>query len=194
MTCFVLGSGPSLTRDDCERLRGAKIIAVNCSVLFAPFADLLFFSDTQWFVRFRREVESFAGMIVTTSEKAAVAGRGRIHLVSAEYHSSFPAPGSRFIRESNNSGFRAISLAHAMGARRIVLIGFDMAAVDGRTHFHDYYRNDPKRYPEHFMPGIRGWSADAEATGVSIVNATQNSELAEFRAVRLVDELPGLAA
>lgn len=194
MSCFVLGSGPSLTKSDVDRLCGAKVIAVNCAVRLAPFADVLFFSDTGWFMRFRREVESFTGMIVTVSPKAAEAMHGRTKLVSAEYHNGFPPVGSGFIREGKCSGQRAISLAVALGVFRGTLLGFDMRAVDGRSHFHDEYVNDPGRYGEHFMPAFRGWHRDAERSGVRIVNATRGSALTEFPMSTLDQELPGLAA
>lgn len=194
MRCFVLGSGPSIAYSGVDRIRGAKVIAVNCSVRLAPFADVLFFSDTHWFVRFRREVETFTGMIVTVSEKAASAMPGRARLVSAEYAKGFPPAGSAFIREGKCSGQRAISLAVALGARRIVLLGFDMREIEGETHFHDEYRNDLSRYREHFLPDFTGWNCDAQARGVTIVNATPGSALTEFPVSTVDEELPGLAA
>lgn len=194
MTCFVLGSGPSIRSAGVDRLRGAKVIAVNCAMRLAPFADVLFFNDLQWFVRFRPEVEAFGGMIVTTSLKAAEAMPHRIRMVSAEHSNGFPPAGSPFIREGTSSGQRAIALSVGLGAFRIPLVGFDMREVDGETHFHSEYRNDPSRYREHFIPSFAGWHRDARARGVSIVNATEGSALKEFPMSSIDAELPGLAA
>jgi hypothetical protein len=42
------------------------------------------------------------------------------------------------IHYGGNSGFQAINLAVLMGARRIVLTGYDMKpGADGRKHWHD---------------------------------------------------------
>ena len=40
-----------------------------------------------------------------------------------------------WLRHGKNSGYAATHLAAQLGARTIVLVGFDFRAVDGRSHF-----------------------------------------------------------
>lgn len=190
MICFVLGSGPSLNRETAARLEGRYVIAVNNSYQRAPFADL-FFNDINWFRKHRTDVERLPGRAFSTSYKAAQEC-AKVRYVSAEIRAEFPAPG--IIRDGKCSGQKAIGLAVSLGARRIVLLGFDMREVDGRTHFHDEYRNDASRYSDYFIPAFAGWRESAARIGVSIVNATPNSALTEFPVTSLDLELAEIAA
>lgn len=190
MTCFVLGSGPSLDRETVARLEGRHVIAVNNSYQLAPFADL-FFNDDNWFQNHRADIEGLRGRVFSTSYKAAQEC-AKVQYVSAEFRDEFPAPG--IIRNGKCSGQKAIGLAVSLGARRIVLLGFDMREVDGRTHFHDEYRNEPSRYSDYFIPHFAGWRESAARIGVSIVNATPKSALTEFPMTCLDLELAEIAA
>lgn len=83
-----------------------------------------------------------------------------------------------------NSGFQALNLAVQFGARRIVLIGFDMQDIGG---LHWYGRN---RWPQANNPNegqMKRWATSMEKAapalterGVEVVNASPTSALAVF--------------
>lgn len=189
-TAFVFGGGPSLTPDVVDRLEGRKAIAVNSAYRLAPWAPYLVFSDHHWFEPRRQAVEAFAGRVVTTSKRSAEA-LPKIKLVSRWRGAWFPKAGSGAeIRSGRSSGSSGVGLAFALGATRIVLLGFDMRVVDGRSHWHDEYSHRSAEsfapyYRDLFIPAFKGWHEQATAMGVSIVNATPGSALQEFPFVTL---------
>jgi uncharacterized Rossmann fold enzyme len=103
----------------------------------------------------------------------------------------FPPPGAAVIRQGRSSGQTAISLAIAMGAARIALLGFDMRTVGGREHHHAEYSGarDLDIYAREFVPAFRGWRAQARDRGVEIVNCTRGSAIMEFPFVALDEVL-----
>lgn len=194
----ILASGPSLTREVIDGLWGRNLIAINSTVLSAPFAAVWFFSDPEVLFTRRRSTEpriardgtnmidfakAFCGLAVTTSRRVAAALPGTIRFIHAPRQNEFPAPGSPAIRGGRSSGQTGIGLAIALGATRIVLHGFDMRIVGGREHHHGEYENNqrnPGVYESHFLPAFAGWNETALRAGVTILNATPGSALKEF--------------
>jgi hypothetical protein len=193
-TVFCLASGPSLADVDLTRLRGRRIITVNSSCHHAASAgldgELLYFGDETWYRDHLEAVEAWPGMIVTrwTRAKRLVP---RIKLIQMEQRPDFPINGAPSIRKGRSSGHAVISLAVAMGAARIVLLGYDMRVVDGRSHCHDDYSqaDHPDLYATEFLPHFDGWNAAALARNVNVVNATPDSALTEFEFTSLEAEL-----
>jgi hypothetical protein len=191
-TCFLLGGGPSLTQADCDRLEGLPAMAINSSHLKAPWAPVLFFTDSGWYERHREVVRDWPGIVVSVSRTAKRELPDTVKRVEG-IHSpdGFPPVGTPAIRQGRSSGHTGVSLAAALGANRIVLLGYDMRAVDGRTHHHDDYvhnGNDAEVYAREFVPMFAGWNAAALKSGIEIVNATPGSALTEFPFVTL-DEI-----
>jgi hypothetical protein len=103
----------------------------------------------------------------------------------------FPPIGNREIWGGRSSGHTAISLAIAMGAKRVCLIGYDMRLVEGKEHFHSDYRGgrDLSIYANEFVPGFNGWNESAWASGVEVLNCTPGSAVSEFAFADLEDAL-----
>jgi hypothetical protein len=180
MTVFCLGGGPSLAGFNAECLRGRRVIAINQSLYLAPWADLLFFMDTHWFEQNHEAVLGFKGVIVTGSRQIKGRYPDRVRRVTfrGKTEFEFNTPELKF---SRSSGHAAIAVAIAMGAVRIVLLGYDMRRVDGRSHYHNAYGSeDDKLFSHDFLLQFAGWNEAARRCGVSIVNATPGSALSEF--------------
>lgn len=191
-TIFILASGPSLTAEVAERVRGRPCIAVNatCPTL-APWATIWFFTDAGLFDRFRPEIAAFPGLVVTLSRRAAAEMPARVRRVRGWLSDRFPEPPA--IRLGRSTGQTAIGLAVALRARRAVLLGFDMrVSDDGREHHHDAYAGEARDtgiYGRAFLPAFAGWHATARAAGTEVVNATPDSALTEFPMVELDEAL-----
>jgi hypothetical protein len=183
-TVFVLGGGPSLRGFDFSTLAGLRTIAVNQAAAHVVEQDLLYFTDTGWFEMNRPLVEGWRGEAITASRSAKRQYAGLRRILTT------PGPGfpSDVIRRGRSSGHTAIGLAIALGARLVVLLGFDMRGDGGRSHFHDRYANrDLAVYGREFVPAFSGWDRDARALGVTVLNATPGSALEEFRKVDLAE-------
>lgn len=193
-TAFVLGCGPSLTAEIVDTIKGRRVVAVNAAYRLAPWAPYLVFSDRGWFDHRRPAIEAFRGVVVTPSRRPAEVLPAKVMRVAVARTGVFPQPGSGPIRHGNSSGALGVSLAVALGAERVVLLGFDMRVVDGRSHWHAEYWARPAEnfepvYRERFVPAFNGWCAQAMAMGVRIVNATAGSALQEFPFVTLDEVL-----
>lgn len=201
-TVFLLGGGPTLGGVDLSCLRGRAVIAINSSAALARKFDLdgavLFFMDEAWFSKHKADVAGWPGPVITCARAAKRLLPDRVWLIAkGERRNDFPPVGAPVVRWGRSSGHMAVSLAIAMGAVRIVLLGFDMRTVEGRSHHHDDYAlpcrdalyADFRRY-------FAGWNAAALAVGVEVLNATPGSALPEFPHVDLGDvlALPALKA
>lgn len=214
-TVFCLASGPSLTLDVCDKLAGRRTIAVNSSLSLMPDASALFFTDSGWFEAGRLpqycgnvrgtsdvwprrvQLEDFTGLIFTMSKSAKIVLPDIVKRVKGDGDpdpSISPpnfARGPGVIQQGRSSGHTAVSLAIALGAKRVVLLGYDMRFVGGREHFHQEYKGprDVDIYQRDFIPAFKGWDAAAKAVGVEILNATPESAVREFRSVTLDEVL-----
>jgi hypothetical protein len=103
-------------------------------------------------------------------------------------------PGSDGVMIGGNSGYQAVNLALHLGARRVVLLGYDMgASADGRRHWfgdHPHGLNNPG--PRNFAAWIEGFRRLApalEAIGLEVVNASRRTALDCFRQAPLEEVL-----
>ncbi|MCK1568982.1 hypothetical protein IVB08_34555 [Bradyrhizobium sp. 173] len=197
-TIFCLASGPSLTAEICQRVRGRRAIAVNSSAVLAPWADVLFFTDSGWYEPRRDLVANWAGLVISMSRTAKRELPDKVKRVQGEGDpQALPgfSRGPHVIQQGRSSGHTAVSLAIALGAARVVLLGYDMRFVGGREHCHDEYKGprDVEIYQREFVPGFAGWDEAARAVGVEVVNATEGSALKEFRFASLNDILRSAA-
>lgn len=164
-----IASGPSLTREDCELVKvwrdtgdGRGIIVVNSAFMFAPWADMIYALDVKWWNVYTDKVP--ASMIK----------------VSHKYDGAFK-PDSM---DTVNSGSNAIALAHATGASRITLIGYDLQLTGGKSHCHGDHPpvlgncKNIATWPERF-------ARVAMLKNCQIINASRETALAFFPRMRL---------
>lgn len=94
------------------------------------------------------------------------------------------------IRTNGNSGAQAINLALHLGARRAILVGFDMQrGTGGALHWHADHEGG---LHNPFDQTLAGWrenmksvAADAGRLGLEIVNASRETALLCFPRRRL---------
>lgn len=121
-TFICVGSGPSLTHEDCQKIQSVNIptIAVNNSWRATPFCTVVYAADCCWW-------EAYSDEITIPAERwcgdSFTAKRFGINYFSSKIPGSF------------NSGQRAIELAIHMGASRVLLVGYDCSVRKG-THWH----------------------------------------------------------
>lgn len=181
-TVFCLASGPSLTQEIADKVKGRKTIVVNSSCILAPWADVLYFTDSGWYEKHRETVRDWPGLVICMARAAKHELPDKIKRVKGEFRLDFVPREPETVRQGRSSGHTAISLAIALGAARIVLLGYDMRLVDGREHHHSEYigPRDLGQYAREFVPAFKGWNADALKVGAEILNCTPGSAITEF--------------
>jgi hypothetical protein len=150
----VLATGPSLTANQVEKVRGLRVIAVSDAWRLAPWAEVLVSADKAWW-NFHRP--DFAGRRVSALK--------------------FPGMDTEQIEGvvmGSNSGLLALHVAVSMGAKRILLLGYDL----GGTHFFGPHPEGLKNTKPHRFEEFKRQFAGFRPKGVEIVNCTPGSALA----------------
>lgn len=193
-TVAVLASGPSLTREQCEYVRGkCKVIAISNQAInnehsetkeiipaFAPWADVLYAADTRWWNKHKDQAFAFAGEKVTIRDRGTLPEVLRV-LQTSHMHDFDPRP--THIVSGGNSGYQGIHLAVHYGARKVILLGFDMklGPKKQKHYFGDHPGNLNMR--GNFPGWIRTFGYLAKALrkrGVEVVNCTTDTALTCF--------------
>lgn len=161
-TVAVIGCGTSATPTAAEQLRGQvdRTIVVNHAHRLAPWADMLVALDANW----PQEYRDFPGLRVTGIEDP---GLDALYIGPRWERVDHPDRGAI---EVINSGLTALRIAGLMGARRIMLLGFepeqnvrfydDQVDTGNLTHADDPYAG--------VVQGLANITAQLQAAGVSV--------------------------
>ena len=181
----LIAGGPSLTQADVDYCRGkARVLAINDTYRMAPWADLLYFCDGRWWDwhKDRPAFKSFAGIRATLDQRAAETDHGLKWLKNTGPKGLETDPTG--LRTGRNSGYQAINLAVHLGAKRIVLLGYDMRLVDGSDHWFGSHPDGRALTANHFtnifLPAFKTLVEPLAKRGVEVVNATPGSALTVF--------------
>jgi len=188
----IIAGGPSLTQaqvtytKEAQITQEVRVIAINNAFTIAPWADLLYACDGNWW-RHHPDALEFEGMKVT--QDATVQGTLRIPSVNEKGLSLDPLR----INQGANSGYQAINLAVLLGAFEIILLGFDMKAKGSHRHWHADHPsglNNPS--DSNFESWIKNFDEmlpDLDRAGVRVINCSPGSALEAFPIANLEDVL-----
>lgn len=194
----VVASGQSASQVGLEQTRGrCRVVVVNSSFRLAPWADVLYAADRQWWEHNHGDVLGFSGLKITARE--SIGKKFNIKIVNvktiseAEAHCFHLEPKGT-IGHSGNSGFQALNLPLQFGSRKIVLVGFDLFG----EHWHDKHI-EPLRNPRPGAMELWRERLDAQATrlkamGVEMLNASDQSALTAYPKMSLNEALSRFGA
>lgn len=98
---------------------------------------MLYACDGQWWEVYYRDVkQSFKGECWTQDKAAAL--KYDLYWIEGDQHAAGFSLDPKRIHCGRNSGYQAINLAILMGAKRIILLGFDMGHSGRRHWFGDH--------------------------------------------------------
>jgi hypothetical protein len=168
------------------------VIAINDAWRMAPWADVLYGCDWRWWLK-HRGAPDFAGIKVTLSNSVGhLDAYPDIKVLENTGTEGFEHRPSG-IRTGRNGGYQAINLAVHLGARRILLLGYDMkAGADGRLHFfgdHEDWPTRPGIFEGVFLPQFSALVQPLQDKGIEVVNCTPGSALVVFHVKQLEDAL-----
>lgn len=187
-TIVCLASGPSLTAEDVAFCRGkAPVIAVNDTVRWAPWADVLYACDAKWWEH-HQGVPAFTGLKLGLEHPARRFGVQILGNAGGEGLALNPAE----VMTGLNSGYQAINVAVHLGAARIVLLGYDMQILPGQpSHFFGDHPRHLQKWPnvEQRIERFGTLVAPLRALGVSVINASRQTALTCFPRQSLAEAL-----
>lgn len=214
--CWIIGGGSSMPRqfgisesvienvnsetdpvsvysDYLSELHDKNVIGVNVAFMLGKWISVLYFCDSVFYRTYREDINNFRNLKVTCVNHMP---RPIIHTTrNIKRMTRDNGPGlsnnSRKIKWNHNSGAAAINFATLAGAKRILLLGFDMIAIEDRTHWHSGFYKNPttKTGFKRFMRGFPQIAADAKQRNIEILNVSLDSVLKDFQKVELKDVL-----
>lgn len=188
-TVVIGASGPSQCREDLEAVRGrARVLVINETWRLAPWADALYGCDASWWHKRAPSAKDFRGLRIVGKGDFPGVISAHVRAVSRMIWNGAAIGGG------GHSGFQAINLAAACGARRIVLTGYDLS-VEGGTHWHgDHGAGLNNPYPALMARCARlldEFADELAARGVEVINASRETALTAYPRMSIEDALEG---
>ena len=190
----VVASGPSVKKDEVASLKGRlPVLAIKENYDLAPWCEVVYGCDAAWWKN-RRGLPDYRGLKVAGAQELKYHFKD-IKILELEKYDDFirlETPGT--VGAGGNSGFQAVNLVAQFGAKKILMIGFDM---DHRTRYPHWYgrNNGPGRTnPDHFnydrwRKAFTQSSAILHDAGIEVINASLKSTLKCFKMMSVGETL-----
>lgn len=192
-TVTVAASGPSLSPESLAVVREkTPLLAVNNAVALAPWADALFASDARWWRHYADLHRDFEGIKIG-GPNVTDPSVFRMYYLRRDAEAYFEGPwsqDSRFLPTGGgNSGYQAVNIALLAGARRVLLLGFDMHYPAGQKHFFGDHEGIPNA-PENIVARWADWfNRSPPPEGVEIINCTPGSAVTIYPSMDIPDAI-----
>lgn len=175
---LILGNGPSLKHHWINACPWMNTIAINDAYLRAPRADVLYFADEGWYKSHKEHLDVYEGPLAVTRSRFdrdnSCRLGSKLRVVDRSWGCGISRSPSHLA--GFDSGSNAINLAYLGGAKRVLLLGFDMRP--GHWHSRRYEDDCPDtHYADWFMPSHRAMAEALQDTDCEVINITPDSAL-----------------
>lgn len=174
---FVIGGGTSLECFDWSLLEDECTVGCNDAYkLGAKICKICVFGDPKWFKFHQHELVKYEGLLFTN--------HGNFQRTRLDWLWTLPRKANGLATDAlawnTNTGAAAVNLALILGAKRVILLGFDMHLSNDKQNWHVNYVNAPdgKVYKK-FIKGFERLSRDLNRVfpGREIINVNDDSRL-----------------
>lgn len=183
-TAVLIASGTSLTKEDVDYCKGkASVYVINDNYKLAPWADVLYACDEEWWDYHKPE---FSGQKWTINEKAAE----KYNLNRINYDSTLLfSTNKELIATGNNSGFQAINLAYHHGFRRICLLGYDY--LNSGNHWFGKHPSGLNKNPDmrRWVKHMRNAQPIMQQAGLEVINCSRNTAIDCFPQMEITEAI-----
>jgi hypothetical protein len=173
-----------------DHVRNYKIMTINSSWQLAPFANIHYTNDGDWYINERSKTYFNArGKFYCSDPLRKIPGTCRDYLFHKNSRGLDMRPGC--LAWGGNSGYAGINLAAQLGAKKIVLVGYDMC---GKSHWHGDHDAKVRKdfnFPM-WIPRFKELAESASRLGITILNASKISKIECFQYVDIVEGLQWL--
>lgn len=165
----VLATGPSLSAEQVQSVKECKTVAVSNAYKLAPWADALASSDAKWW-QVNKEAQDFPGLKFTAApDHCGLPNIERLHGLGTGI----------------NSGLLGIHAAVHLGAKRILLLGFDLHSPG--QHFFGQHPKELKSSTQNHLDRFKAQFSNYKPRGIEIINCTPDSALKVYPLRKLED-------
>jgi hypothetical protein len=190
-TVVCVGTGPSLTLGQIRtaQAKGYRLFGCNNAYQVAPL-EVLYAVNLEWWSHYWPEVSGLPCEKWTTNREAA-------DCYGLNWVAERNAPGLStdpdVIHHGHGSGYSLVSLAHKLGASRILLLGYDLKYAPD----YNAAERDPGSTPRHFFgeypESMRHWPSVKVQAGVHVQLVELYRSIYEQGLVELINCTPGSA-
>jgi len=199
-TVVCIASGPSLTQDQVDQVEYSFLptITVNNSFQLAPWCDIVFACDIKWWYQYYKQVcdTCFDADLWTIKGVGEHFGKKtKIHepkINEIGFTRNIGLEQDK-VSHGGNSGYIAVNLAYMMGAKKIVLVGYDHQHTNGQTHWHGDH--DKKVFTKNaddtdrWLRNFRVLATELNKKGIDVVNCSIETAINSCRRGILEEEL-----
>ena len=192
MTVVCIATGPSLTAAQVQlaRSRGHRLFVCNNAYQIAPDAELLYSVNLEWWTHYWPAVRDLPAEKWTTNREAA--DRFGLNWI-AERNAPGLSTDPGLIHHGHGSGFSLVSMAHRMGAKRILLLGYDLKYApdyDGRAR---NIGSAPRHFFGEYPTSMQHWPSVQVRDGVHVELVELYRSVHEQGLVEIINCTPGSA-
>jgi hypothetical protein len=188
----VKGESPRVYSPYMSFLHNKHVIGINVSYLIGDWMDMVFFGDSNFLERNMQNLIKFPG--IKCSCHHIVLPYNWIKYIPRDRRPRGISGNSKTVCWNGNSGAAAISVAAHAGAKRIILLGFDMHLdLNAKQHWHNIYKRTPDPTKLHalpfhrHLPGFPVIAHDAKIRGIEILNCCPDSAIECFKKINITD-------
>lgn len=198
-TVAIIAGGPSVTAEAVKKIEDATIptIAVNDAYLLAPWCELCYFCDFEWWGwhtegvdrptlglskdQVRERFAKFEGQKCSISNSGHGIKDPLVHILRNGGDWGLDLR-QGWIKTGRNSGFMALNVAVLSGARKVILLGFDARREEGKpTHwFGEHPRKANSDAYNKYVESFRQAENALLCHGVKVINCTPGSRIPSF--------------
>ncbi len=180
---------PSTYSSYMSELHNKHVIGVNMAYKIGTWIDIVIFGDKTFFLNEKSGLYDFPGLKVSLCPDQRSDPFVKYVIRDTE-HIKGISQDPRRLSWNHNTGAAAINLAAHLGAKRIILLGFDMKMSNNMCHWHNLYRKGPANNPEKIRKALTTFdrhlssfpviAEDAKRLGIEIINACPDSAITCF--------------
>ena len=193
-TWVCIASGPSLEDWQIDYIKKYKdrlvVMAISDNYKKAPWADIVFAADRAWWKHNIDEVSSSC----PDSELWTLGDHNpfpdKIH--GTKHRTDIDLTDKSSVYHGGNSGQIGIHLAYNLGAKKIIMVGYDFQKTDGKSH---WFGDHPKIFKknadghERWNENFKEFSLHLSNAGVSLVNCSIQTAITSVRRSYLTSEI-----
>lgn len=174
LECYIVGGGPSLTNFDWSQLDDKFTIAINRAYEMLPDADIVYFTDNDWYNAHKCNLLSHTGQLIKGSIRKMPNIDPKVTEYSLKKEKGLATVEGQLCHGSNST-YAAINLAGVhLGFKHIYLLGVDLQHNEQQTHWHSgHARIDPESVYQRMLSNFRDVVPDLKKHGIKVYNINQ---------------------
>lgn len=187
---ILVGGGPSL--NECPIRLGLSYpqvhyLAINDAYRLIPESKLFYACDYRWWEWNYEAMHSLPGIKLTIDPAAAQRWSDLYCYTGLDGVGLCKLPNT--VHTGKNSGYQALNVAYHCGAKRIILLGYDLQKTNQQTHWFLNHQGTAKAQYSKWISLFEPLAKDLLEAGIEVVNCSPRTALTVFPCGDFTDTL-----